>query len=222
MKKKRIDVLMMEKGITESRNKAQRLVMAGEVSVNGQMVHKPSDHFPEDCLISIKNRPKYVSRGGLKLEKGFNTFGIGSLKNKVCADVGSSTGGFTDLLIQNGALKVYAIDVGYGQLHQSLRDDPRVIEMERHNIKDVCQLPEEIDLLTIDVSFISLKRVLPVFPVWNKKKIMNIIALIKPQFEVGRKIAAKGKGVVKKEEHRLMVVNDIRNFASEQGYRALK
>lgn len=222
MKKQRIDILMVEHGLAESRNKAQRLVMAGEVSVDGQMVHKASELFSIESEITIANKPLYVSRGGLKLEKAINTFNLGDLHGLVCADIGASTGGFTDCLLQNGAQKVYAIDVGYGQLHQSLRDDPRVVEMERQNIKTVELLPEEIDLVVIDVSFISLKRVLPVVTGWNKQKEMRLVALVKPQFEAGKKIAAAGRGVIRKEEDRERVLNEIIEFSNKTGFVVLE
>jgi len=221
MKKQRIDILIVEQGLAESRNKAQRLVMAGEVLVNGQMVHKASELFSPDCEVTITNKPRYVSRGGYKLEKAINSFTLGDLNGLVCADIGASTGGFTDCLLQNGVKKVYAIDVGYGQLHQSLRDNPRVIEMERNNIKAIAELPDEIDLVVIDVSFISLKRVLPVIMGWNKTKAMRLVALVKPQFEVGKKIAAAGKGVIRKEEDRIKVLKEITKFSIDSGFKLI-
>ena len=221
MKKQRIDILLVNSGLVESRNKAQRLVMAGEVEVEGQMIHKPSDLFEPTCRITLRSKPKYVSRGGLKLEKAINEFDIDRIEGKICVDIGSSTGGFTDCLLQNGARKVYAIDVGFGQLHQSLRDDPRVVEMERINVKVVKNFPDQIDLVTIDVSFISLKRILPLIKIWADKKIIDVIALIKPQFEVGRRIAAKGRGVVRDKNEREKVVKEILNFAKDEGFEVL-
>jgi 23S rRNA (cytidine1920-2'-O)/16S rRNA (cytidine1409-2'-O)-methyltransferase len=221
MKKQRIDILLVNSGLVESRNKAQRLVMAGEVEVEGQLVHKPSELFELTCRITLRSKPKYVSRGGLKLEKAINEFQIDDIEGKICVDIGASTGGFSDCLLQNGAKKVYSIDVGFGQLHQLLRDDPRVVEMERVNVKDVEKFPDPIDLVTIDVSFISLKRILPLIKIWADQKIIRVIALIKPQFEVGRKIAAKGKGVVRDTKEREKVVNEILNFAKDEGFETL-
>ncbi|MDY6868922.1 MAG: TlyA family RNA methyltransferase, partial [Chloroflexota bacterium] len=154
MKKKRIDILLVEKGLVESRNRAQRLVMAGEVRVNGEMVHKSSTQIAQDADIQIMQRPKYVSRGGKKLAAAIEAFNV-EVSDKVCADVGASTGGFTDCLLQNGAKKVYAIDVGYGVLHWKLRQDERIVIMERTNARYLGDLPESMDLVTIDASFIS-------------------------------------------------------------------
>jgi len=221
MKKQRIDILLANSGLVESRNKAQRLVMAGEVRVDGQLVHKPSELFDSSCHIEIKSKPKYVSRGGLKLEKAITEFNINDIEGKICADIGASTGGFTDCLLQNGAAKVYAVDVGYGQLHQSLRKNPKVVLMERVNVKDVKDFPEPIGLVTIDVSFISLKRIFPIVKNWGKRNILRVIALIKPQFEVGRKIAAKGKGVIRSDKDRQKVVKDILSTVEDEGFKVV-
>jgi 23S rRNA (cytidine1920-2'-O)/16S rRNA (cytidine1409-2'-O)-methyltransferase len=196
MKKKRIDILLVERGLAESRNRAQRLVMAGEVRAFGEMIHKPSTQVPVDAQIEIKARPKYVSRGGKKLEAALQAFSV-MVSGKICADVGASTGGFTDCLLQNGAEKVYAIDVGYGVLHWNLRQDPRVIVMERVNARYLDALPEPVDLVTIDASFISLSLILPAVIGWFTSSIGQVIALIKPQFEAGRKAAAVHAGVIK-------------------------
>ena len=196
MKKQRIDVLMVERGLAESRNKAQRLVMAGEVRVEGQMIHKPSTQVSEDAQIDVKERPKYVSRGGKKLAAAIEAFTV-KVSGKICADVGASTGGFTDCLLQNGAEKVYAIDVGYGVLHWKLRQDPRVVVMERVNARYLDSLPEPINLVTIDASFISLNLILPAVIHWFDGSEGQVIALIKPQFEAGRKAAAIHAGVIK-------------------------
>jgi 23S rRNA (cytidine1920-2'-O)/16S rRNA (cytidine1409-2'-O)-methyltransferase len=221
MKKQRIDILMANSGLAESRNRAQRLVMAGEVKVDGQLVHKSSELFDPSCHITIKNKPKYVSRGGLKLEKAITEFKIDDIAGSICVDIGASTGGFTDCLLQNGAEKVYAVDVGYGQLHQSLRKNPRVIEMERVNVKDVKDFPEPVELVTIDVSFISLKRIFPIVNNWSNQKKIRVIALIKPQFEVGRKIAAKGRGVIRSDKDRQKAVKDILSTARDEGFKVL-
>lgn len=196
MNKKRIDVLLVERNLAESRNLAQRLVMAGEVRVDGEMVHKPSMQVSETAVIEVKVRPKYVSRGGLKLEAAIEAFAV-SVSGKVCADVGASTGGFTDCLLQNGAHKVYAIDVGYGVLHWKLRQDKRVILMERTNARYVDALPEPVELVTIDASFISLSLLMPAVLGWFGGPHGQVIALIKPQFEAGRKAAAEHAGVIK-------------------------
>ena len=221
MKKQRIDILLTNSGLVESRNKAQRLVMAGEVKVDGQLVHKSSESYDPSCHIPIRSKPKYVSRGGLKLEKAINEFKMNNIGGKICVDIGASTGGFTDCLLQNGAKKVYAVDVGYGQLHQSLRNNPRVIKMERVNVKDVKSFPEPIELVTIDVSFISLKRVFPIVKNWCNQQKIRVIALIKPQFEVGRIIAAKGKGVIRSDKDRQKVVKDIISTARDEGFNVL-
>lgn len=206
MTKKRIDILLVERGLAESRNRAQRLVMAGEVRVNGEMVHKPSTQVGADAQIEVKLRPKYVSRGGKKLAAAIEAFEVHAA-DKVCADVGASTGGFTDCLLQNGARKVYAIDVGYGVLHWKLRQDIRVIVMERTNARYLDRLPEPVQIVTIDASFISLGLLLPAVRGWFGDQQGQAIALIKPQFEAGRKAAAVHAGVIKDRavHHRVLM-----------------
>ena len=218
MRKKRLDILLVDRGLAESRNWAQRLIMAGEVLVNGQLAHKPSETVAEKDQIELKSRPKYVSRGGYKLEAALKAFGLTDLSGKICVDIGASTGGFTDCMFQFGAEKVYAIDVGYGQLHYSLRDHPNVVLMERVNIREVENLPEEVDFIVIDLSFISLKLVFPVILAWPRNKTVDLIALVKPQFEAGREEAAKGKGVIKDEEIRENVLEDTIEFAEGLGF----
>lgn len=212
MSKKRIDVLLVELGLAESRNQAQRLVMAGEVRADGEMVTKPSTQVKENASIEIKQQPRYVSRGGYKLEAGLAAFNV-NVVDKVCADVGASTGGFTDCLLQNGAARVYAIDVGYGVLDWRLRNDPRVIVMERTNARYLESLPEFINLVTIDVSFISLSLILPAVRGWFQGLLDGqTIALIKPQFEAGRKAAAVHAGVIKDTDvHREVLDTTLRN-----------
>lgn len=211
MKKKRIDVLMVERDIAESRNRAQRLIMAGEVRVAGQMIHKPSTQVPADAHIEVKARPKYVSRGGKKLAAAIDAFSV-LVSGKVCADVGASTGGFTDCLLQNGAEKVYAIDVGYGVLHWKLRQDPRVVVMERVNARYLDSLPESVDMVTIDASFISLSLILPAVINWFSDSQGEVVALIKPQFEAGRKAAAVHSGVIKdRSVHELVLRETLTN-----------
>ena len=216
--KERIDVLMCKLGLTESRQKAQQLIMAGEVFVNGQRVDKAGTPVASDSNIEIKGDVcPFVSRGGYKLAKAIPTFGI-ELGGCTCMDVGASTGGFTDCMLQNGASKVYSIDVGYGQLAWKLRCDERVVNYERTNIRNLTpeQVPDKIDFISIDVSFISLKIVLPVL-----KQFMNentkIVALIKPQFEAGKGQVGKN-GVVREKEIHLSVINGILEFCKEQGF----
>lgn len=212
MKKFRLDILLTERKLTESRSAAQRLIMAGEVQVNGQLCVKPAEQFAEDALIEIRARPKYVSRGGEKLEAALIAFGRTNLPGSVCADVGASTGGFTDCLLQHGASMVFAIDVGYGQLDFSLRSDPRVVVMERTNIRDVTQLPQPISLATIDASFISLKTILPGLLRLEWTMGADIIALIKPQFEAGREEAARGKGVIRDKTVHARILKEILSY----------
>jgi len=217
MKKKRIDILLVERGLAESCNRAQRLVMAGEVRVNGEMVHKSSTQVHEDVQIEIKKQPKYVSRGGLKLEAAIDAFKV-VIQGKVCADVGASTGGFTDCLLQNGAEKVYGIDVGYGVLHWKLRQDPRVIVMERTNARYLDALPESVDLVTIDASFISLALILPAVRAWFEGNGGQTIALIKPQFEAERKAAALHAGVIKDQAVHERVLKETLSSALVLGF----
>ena len=196
MKKKRIDLLLVDRGLAESQDMAQRFVMAGEVRVNGEMIHKSSTRVAEDARIDLAKRPKFVSRGGMKLAAAINAFDV-EVKGKVCSDVGASTGGFTDCLLQNGAEKVYAIDVGYGLLNWRLRRDPRVIVMERINARYLEALPEPVQLVTIDASFISLSLILEAVKGWFTDQQGTTIALIKPQFEAERKVSAVHAGVIK-------------------------
>lgn len=218
MKKERIDILLVEMGVAESRSQAQRLIMAGEVLADNQQVFKSSQVYPADTHITIKNKPKYVSRGGYKLEKGLIEFGFNDLEGKVCVDVGASTGGFTDCLLQFGAKRVYAIDVGYGQLHDRLRRSERVVLMERTNVKDVDIFPEPINIVVIDASFISLKSILPGIVKWKFIGQLDLIALIKPQFEAGKSEAARGKGVIKSAEIQQRVIEEVVGFAQVLGF----
>jgi len=217
MAKKRIDILMVERGLAESRNRAQRLVMAGEVRVDGEMIHKSSTLVDENVDINIKQRPKYVSRGGKKLAAAVDAFDI-AISGRVCADIGASTGGFTDCLLQNGAEKVYAIDVGYGLLHWKLRQHPKVVLMERTNARYLEALPEPIDLVTIDASFISLCLILPAVKTWFLNFDGQVVALIKPQFEAGRKAAAVHAGVIKDPKVHKEVLRNTLNGAKALGF----
>jgi 23S rRNA (cytidine1920-2'-O)/16S rRNA (cytidine1409-2'-O)-methyltransferase len=212
--KQRLDIVVSEK-LKISRAKAQALIMAGEIFVDGQKAVKAGENIDIDSTIKANERFPYVSRGALKLEKAVKEYGL-NLENTVVCDIGASTGGFADYVLQHGARKVFAIDSGYGQLDQKLRNDVRVVNMERTNIKNIGSLPEKIDFFVIDVSFISLKKVLP-----QCKKIepeSPVIALIKPQFEVGKEIADKTKGIIKDEKIRQNVVTDISKFSESLGY----
>ena len=211
--KKRLDMLMMERALAPSREKAKAYIMAGDVYVDGQKEDKAGTMFPETVKIEVRgNTLPYVSRGGLKLEKAMKNFDV-TLKDKVCMDVGASTGGFTDCMLQNGAVKVYSIDVGYGQLDWKLRNDPRVVCMEKTNIRYV--VPEDLegpaDFSSIDVSFISLTKVL--LPVRNLlTEEGEIVCLIKPQFEAGREKVGK-KGVVRDPAVHQEVIEQVRDYA---------
>lgn len=216
MTKTRLDVLMMENGLVESRSLAQRLVMAGQVRVNGELILKPSTSVSQDAIISLDQGPKYVSRGGEKMEGALKAFNI-TLKGLICADVGASTGGFTDCLLQNGADRVYAIDVGKGILHWKLRQMPEVVVMEQTNARYVETLPECIQFVSIDASFISLKTLLPVVKNWLSNP-ADVVALIKPQFEAGKKEVSRGDGVIRDPEVHRQVLVDVLSYAQNQGY----
>jgi 23S rRNA (cytidine1920-2'-O)/16S rRNA (cytidine1409-2'-O)-methyltransferase len=217
-KKERLDKLLTDLGLVESRTKAQAVILSGTVYVNGQKADKPGHLIHPELPIEIKgNNLPYVSRGGLKLVSALEKFNISPM-GWVCVDIGASTGGFTDCLLQHSAKKVYAIDVGYGQLDMKLRKDSRVIMMEKMNARYLNQsnIPEQMDLATIDVSFISLKHILPA----AKELLKNtgqLLALIKPQFEAGRKEIAKG-GVVKDPKVREKCVQEIIEFAGNSGF----
>lgn len=216
--KKRLDVLLTERGLQESRQRAQAVIMSGEVFVNGQRVDKPGTAVAEDAQIEVRGGTlAYVSRGGLKLEKAMAAFPI-DLNGAVCADIGASTGGFTDCMLQNGAVKVYAVDVGYGQLAWSLRTDERVINMERTNIRNVTpeDLAEPVAFFSVDVSFISLKHI---FPVADKICTSDAVGvcLVKPQFEAGREKVGK-KGVVRDPSTHREVLKMAEGYAMENHF----
>ena len=220
-KKERLDVLLVDKGICTSRERAKTNIMAGLIFVDGQRVDKAGEKVSVDADIVFKGEElKYVSRGGLKLEKAMNTFGI-DLTNKVCMDIGASTGGFTDCMLQNHASKVFSVDVGYGQFAWKLRTDERVVCMERTNIRYVT--PEDIgvplDFASIDISIISLRTIMPAVKNLLGDK-GEVVALIKPQFEAGREKVGK-KGVVRDIEVHLEVVNKIVNFLIENDFNVL-
>jgi 23S rRNA (cytidine1920-2'-O)/16S rRNA (cytidine1409-2'-O)-methyltransferase len=224
MSKMRLDLLLVERGLAESRAKAQALIMAGQVRVDGQVEIKASTMVISTAGLELETGPRYVSRGGEKLEAALESFSI-NVNGLVCADVGSSTGGFTDCLLQHGAIKVYAIDVGKGILHWKLRNDPRLVVMEETNARQVERLTIPVSLVTIDASFISLKILLPVVKGWfplavekNSEENRWVIALIKPQFEAGRKETARNKGVIRDPEVRKAVLMDVLTFAQKQGF----
>jgi 23S rRNA (cytidine1920-2'-O)/16S rRNA (cytidine1409-2'-O)-methyltransferase len=213
--KQRLDVLLVERGLAETREKGRRMIMAGEVRVNGQVVGKPGTNVALDAAIEVAAPPRYVSRGGEKLEAALHTFGA-DVSGWIAADVGASTGGFTDCLLKHGAARVYAIDVGYGQLDYRLRTDARVVVMERTNARYLGALPEPVDLVVVDVSFISLTLILPSALKWFREGTGSVIALIKPQFEAGPEHVGKG-GVVKDVAVHRAVLERILGWASENG-----
>ena len=216
--KKRLDCLLFEQGLAESREKARAMIMEGNVYVDNQKSDKPGTMLPATVAIEVRGTTlPYVSRGGLKLEKAMKLFPI-SLENKVCMDIGASTGGFTDCMLQNGAKKVYSIDVGYGQLAWKLRTDERVVNLERTNVRYLTeeQVPEQIDFFSVDVSFISLCLVLPVARNFMADG-AQAVCLIKPQFEAGRGKVGK-KGVVREQSIHVEVVEKITGFVLENGF----
>lgn len=215
MDKKRIDQALVEAGLAESRSLAQKLIMAGQVRINGELVHQASQRVEPGSKLELKHGPEFVSRGGEKLKAALSTFEL-SVMGLVCADVGASTGGFTDCLLQHGAEKVYAVDVGRGQLHWKLRQDPRVISMEGQNVRYLESLPEQVGMAVVDVSFISLGLVLPVVAPWMKPG-GDLITLVKPQFEAGRQFVRRG-GVVKDDQVRRKTVTDVIGTAASIGY----
>ena len=218
MKKIRLDQLLTQNKLVETRSQAQRIIMSGDVKVNGQVVIKPGTFVMADSDVEIIEKPRYVSRGGLKLEAALDSFGLDNLDGYICVDIGASTGGFTDCLLQHNAKYVYAVDVGYGLLHWKIRNDPRVKVMERSNARFITKFPDTISLVTIDASFISLKILLPVIKNWFEKDNGDIVALVKPQFEAGREEAAKGAGVIRNPEvHRRVLINTI-DAAETLGY----
>ena len=225
--KKRIDVLLVEKGLAETRSKAQAYIMAGQVVADDVQIDKSGTMVDDSVAIAVKETFPYVSRGALKLEKAFHEFNL-DFSGKTLCDIGSSTGGFSDFALQKGAAKVYAIDVGRGQLDQKIRENPKVVVMEKTDFRSVTSctgshpvqscLPEKIDYFLCDVSFISIKLILPhildLQPIDTK-----VIALIKPQFEAGAKDVSCGKGVIKSEQKRQEIVESIKVFAQKLGYK---
>jgi 23S rRNA (cytidine1920-2'-O)/16S rRNA (cytidine1409-2'-O)-methyltransferase len=225
MPKVRLDVLLVARGLAESRAKAQAMIMAGQVRVADQVALKPATAIPADSLLTVDSGPRFVSRGGEKLDAALEAFDL-PVTGRVCADVGASTGGFIDCLLQRGAELVYAIDVGKGILHWKLRNDPRVVVMEETNARFVKSLPRQVSLVTVDASFISLKILLPVVRGWFSSSAGTgvgsqgeIIALIKPQFEAGKKDVSRGDGVIRDPEIHRQVLLDVLSFAQRERYR---
>ena len=219
--KERLDVLLVKRNLAESREKAKAVIMSGIVYVDGQKEDKAGSMFDETANVEVRGTTlKYVSRGGLKLEKAMTHFGV-TLEGQICMDVGASTGGFTDCMLQNGAVKVYSVDVGHGQLAWKLRNDERVVCMEKTNIRYVTpeEIPDRIQFVSIDVSFISLTKVLgPVKALMEPDG--EVVCLIKPQFEAGREKVGK-KGVVREKSVHLEVIEMVASFAGSIGFEAL-
>ncbi len=215
-RKSRLDALLVAKNLAETREKAKRLILAGHVQVDGQTLDKPGMRVSTNASILVKQPLPYVSRGGFKLAAALTEFGVNP-EGLVAADFGASTGGFTDCLLQNGAARVYAVDVGYGQLAWRLRRDPRVVVLDRTNVRHLGSLPEPIDLVTIDVAFISLELVLPAALRVLKPNTGQVIALVKPQFEAGRERVGKG-GVVRDPATHRAVLEKVCDAARSLGF----
>jgi len=221
----RLDLLLVERGLAEDRSQAKRLVMAGQVRVDGQVMLKPATKIDSKARAEVEPLPRFVSRGGEKLQAAFDHFDL-DVEGKICADVGVSTGGFTDCLLQHGALKVYAIDVGKGILDWKLRNDPKVVVMEKTNARHLESLPEPVEVVTIDASFISLKMLFPVVANWIKPSsqdpaVGQVVALVKPQFEAERREAARGRGVIDDPTIHRRVLREVLSSAQEHGYSLL-
>jgi len=215
MKPTRLDLLLSQRGLAESREKAKRLILAGQVWVDGQRVDRAATLVSAEATLEVRQGLPYVSRGGIKLEHALRVFPL-DVRGWVAADVGASTGGFTDCLLQHGVAKVYAIDVGYGQLDWRLRQDARVVVLERTNARYLQNLPEAVNLVTIDASFISLRLLLPAVRSWLAPQ-GQVIALIKPQFEAGREQVGKG-GVVRAQATHHAVLDGVLTWAIQNGW----
>lgn len=213
--KVRLDHLLVERGLASSGSQAQALILAGEVLVEGEVARKPGMRVASEARIEVRAPLPYVSRGGIKLAAALDAFAL-SVRDAICADVGASTGGFTHCLLKRGAARVYAIDVGYGQLAWSLRQHPRVVVMERTNVRYLEQLPEPVHVVTIDVSFISLTKVLPVVVNWLDDTSAAVVALVKPQFEAGRAWVERG-GVVRNPQVHRQVLEQVAQAAAACG-----
>jgi 23S rRNA (cytidine1920-2'-O)/16S rRNA (cytidine1409-2'-O)-methyltransferase len=210
----RLDVLVTRSGLAESRERAQALIIAGKVRVAGETVRRPDRSVSDDAAISVESGPDFASRGALKLGPALDLFGVDP-RGRVCADIGASTGGFTDVLLRRGAVKVFAIDVGRGLIHWRLRQDPRVVVIERVNARDLDAFPEPVSLIVIDVSFISLEKVLPA--VRRAAPVAEVVALFKPQFEVGRTEVGKG-GIVRDPVAIAAALQRFREWCPRNGY----
>jgi 23S rRNA (cytidine1920-2'-O)/16S rRNA (cytidine1409-2'-O)-methyltransferase len=210
----RLDVLVTRSGLAESRERAQALIIAGKVRVAGETVRRPDRSVSDDAAISVESGPDFASRGALKLGPALDLFGVDP-RGRVCADIGASTGGFTDVLLRRGAVKVFAIDVGRGLIHWRLRQDPRVVVIERVNARDLDAFPEPVSLIVIDVSFISLEKVLPA--VRRAAPDAEVVALFKPQFEVGRTEVGKG-GIVRDPVAIAAALQRFREWCPRNGY----
>lgn len=213
--KQRLDLALLERGLADTRSKARALVMAGDILVNGVIAQHAGALIRNADVIELKARPRFVSRGGEKLDHALDSFSI-DVTNRICADLGASTGGFTDCLLQRSAQRVFAVDVGYGQIDARLRDDPRVVVMERVNARYLTELPELVNIVVIDVSFISLSLILPVAAMLLDPDGM-CVPLIKPQFEAGRKDVGKG-GVVRDPAIHRRVLTEVANYAAANGF----
>ena len=224
MRKIRLDLLLVERGLADSSSQAQRLVMAGQVRVNGEIVLRSAANITSEVLLEVEHGPRFVSRGGEKLEAALQAFAL-DISGRICADVGASTGGFTDCLLQHGAARVYTIDVGQGILDWKLRQDNRVVVMEGTNARFLDRLPQAVEIITIDASFISLRALLPVVKDWFSAEVNDgqayrgtIIALIKPQFEAGRRQVGQGRGVIREPAIHRQVLLDVLSYALQQEY----
>ncbi len=217
-KKQRLDILLVERNLAPSRSKAAAMIMAAEVRVDGRLIDKPGTRLRADAAIQLKEKPRYVGRGGIKLEAALEAFAL-QPAGKICADVGASTGGFTDCLLQRGAARVYAIDVGSGILHFRLRQDERVCVLENTNARHLPALPEQPALVVADVSFISLRLILPAIRRWLGAA-ADVVTLVKPQFEAGRADVGKG-GIVRDRAIHRRVLAEIVKSAEAQGFGAV-
>jgi len=217
-----LDILLAERKLVDSRAKAQALIMAGQVTVNGKKETKPGSNFAEDVKIEVLELPRYVGRGAEKMEGAFKAFKL-NFQDKVVADIGSSTGGFTDFALQHGAKKVYAIDVGTGQLHWKLRNDPRVVVMEKTDFRKIGKLPEKIDIFLVDVAFVSVRKILESikYKVLSIKQNTDIILLFKPQFEAGKTIADKFRGIITDPKIHEKLLSDFLKWCEENGFQIL-
>ena len=216
MSKRRIDNLLVEKGLAESRAKAQAMIMTGDVQVDGKVILKAGTLVKDEAEVLVAEPPPFVSRGGLKLDFAFKQFNL-DVKGMIAADIGASTGGFTDCLLKRGASKVYAVDVGYGQLDYRLRQDSRVVVMDRVNARNTPEIPEKLDLISIDVSFISVEKIIPAVTGLLKGE-GNIIVLVKPQFEAKREEVGKG-GIIRQSEIHARVLGRFVKWITDNGYR---